>query len=76
MLGNCTYLNLTGCNKIVDVSTLGNVKKLNLSHCYEITDVSMLGNVNIFSYSNLDKMKEFISVYNNINQYTYDIKKV
>ena len=44
-LKHLKYLNLSGCEKIVDVSALSNVHILDLSWCTSITDVSALRNV-------------------------------
>ncbi len=42
MLGGVHILNITGCDKITDVSMLGGIYLIKLDGCYKITDTSML----------------------------------
>ena len=54
MLYYHNYLNLTGCDNIVDVSALGKVHTLELCYCDKIVDVSALKNVHTLNLCGCD----------------------
>ena len=64
---NYYELNLTGCQRFIDVSMLGKVHTLNLRYCNKITDVSTLGNVHTLDLYDCDEITD-VSMLRNVKK--------
>ena len=64
-------LNLTGCNKVKDVSTLGSVHTLSLNCCSKVRDVSALSWVHTLDLTNCDNVQD-ISMLEHVRHLTLD----